>query len=344
MKRRRCRPMNRRDLSVNDESASGAVQMTSRCHPSQAKERRLSPVRYLRPISRILIRVTATVIPVAFLAGCLPSLTEPERLYPASSETALIRDEIGVPDFKYFALLAGPQKVIYRNAIIDARMYAIDLNYFTYEANLTRERQEADFAAASSNIGLTAASVLVGPVQTKNILTGVAGSITGINQAYDDKVLLNKTMQVLQTQMRAERNRVATKIYKSMQLSAADYTLGMAMSDLEDYYRAGTVTGALIDVSNTVSDEANSAKAAKYSFTISHGFATDTLANTLQAYVYPKGMINPPDRTAYTNLTTLLAQLSPPVQDPLSRVLIEPGFAGVRQQLLAKARAAGFVK
>jgi len=323
--------------------------MISCCHPSQRKPRWSSPDQYLAPISRTLLKVTCIVTLVAFLAGCLPSLTEPERLYPANSEVALIRDEmirdqINVPDFKYFSQLTGAQKVIYRNAIIDARMYAIDLSYFAYEANLTRERQEADFAAASSNIGLTAASVLVGPVQTKNILTGVAGSITGINQAYDDKVLLNKTMQVLQTQMRAERNRVATKLYKSMQLSATDYTLGMAMSDLEDYYRAGTVTGALIDVSNTVSDEANSAKAAKNSFTISHGFATDTLANSLQAYVYPKGMINPPDRTAYANLTKLLAQLSPPVQDPLSRILIEPGFASVRQQLLSKARAAGFVK
>lgn len=314
------------------------------CDCSRSNARRLLRDQYSRAAPRLLFKVAAVVMLAASVAGCLPSLTEPERLYPASTETGLIRDEVGVPDFKYFAQLTDGQRVTYRNAIIDARMYAIDLNYFTYEANLTHERQEADFATASSTIALTAASVLVGPVQTKNILTGAAGAITGANQAYDDKVLLNKTMQVLQTQMRAERNRVAIKIYRSMQLSAASYTLGMAMSDVEDYYRAGTMTGALIDVSNTVSDEANSAKAAKYSFTISHGFATDTLATSLQAYVYPNGMVNPPNRTAYGNLTTILAQLSPPVQDPLSRVLIEPSFAGVRQQLQAKARAAGFIK
>lgn len=313
------------------------------CHEAAEGTAGWSPERP-KPGWRALARSTAVFLLSALLGGCLPSLTEPERLYPATTEVAVIRSDSGTPDFQRFAQLSASQKVLYRNAIVDERMYAIDLSYYAYEANLTRERQEADFAAASSNIGLTAASVLAGPVMTKNILTGAAGAITGVNAAYDDKVLLNKTIQVLQVQMRAERNRIATKIYKSMKLSAADYTLGMAMSDVEDYYRAGTVPGALIDVSNTVSDEANSAKAAKNSLTISHGFAADSVAAILQAYVYPNGMINPPNRTAYANLNTLLSQLSPPVSDPLSKVLIEPSFASSRTQLLAKARGAKFIK
>lgn len=293
---------------------------------------------------RRFICVTAAATLSACLGGCLPSLSEPDRLYPPHIEVDAIRNEISVPDFRYFAGLNDAQKVIYRNAIIDARMYAIDLNYYAYEANLTRERQEADFAAATSNIALTATSVLVGPVQTKDILTGVAGAVTGVNSSYGDKVLLNKTIQVLEVQMRAERDRIATKIYKAMRLSAAQYTLGMAMSDLEDYYRAGTVPGALIDVSNTVSNEANSAKAAKTVYTVSSGFATDNTAVILQRYAYPNSMLNGPDAIKANNLVKLLAAMSPPVSDPLSQVLTDPGFATVRKQLLANARSAGFIK
>jgi hypothetical protein len=299
--------------------------------------------RTVRALSRLVHAVVVAIL-TAGLAGCLPSLSEPDRLYPPQAEVATIRDEISVPNFQYFASLTDAQKVIYRNAIIDARMYVIDLYYSDYEGRLTRERQESDFAADSANIALTATSVLVGPVQTKDILTGVAGGITGINSAYGDKVLLSKTIQVLQIQMRAERNRIATKIYNAMQLSAAQYTLGMAMSDIEDYYRAGTVPGALIDVSNTVSNEAISAKAAKTVYTISSGFATDNAAMILQGYAYPNGLLNLPNTTNAKNLVNLLIAMSPPVSDPLSQVLTDPRFATVRQQLLANARSKGFIK
>ncbi len=223
-------------------------------------------------------------------------------------------------------------------------MYAIDLGYYAYEAGLTHERQEAEFITTASNIGLTTASVLVPAVQTKDILTGIAGGITGVNAAYDDKVLLNKTIQLLQIQMRAARSQIALKIYAAMKLPATEYTLGMAMSDLEDYYRAGTMAGALIDVSNTVSGNANAANAAKNSYVVSYGFAADNTATVLQSYVYPSGMTNKPEPIAYANLTKLLSQLSPPVTDPLSRVLIMSNFASARTQLLSKARSAGYIK
>jgi hypothetical protein len=163
-------------------------------------------------------------------------------------------------------------------------MYAIDLNYFLGEADETHERQEAEFLAAAANIGLTSASVLTPAVSTKNILTGIAGGITGVNAAYGDKVLLNKTIQVLQSQMRAERARVAVKLYAGMKLPASQYGLGMALSDLEAYYRAGTITGALIDLSNSVGVDAVQAKLAKDSFVVDYGYAVDTTATSLRAF------------------------------------------------------------
>jgi hypothetical protein len=276
------------------------------------------------------------LILTALLPGCLPSLSEPNRLYPVNVETTAIRTQIDLPDFRYYIGLAESQKQQYRNTIIDARMYAIDLEYFASEADETHERQEAEFLASAANIGLTGASVLVPAVQTKNILAGVAGGITGVNAAYDDKVLLSKTIQVLQNQMRAERARVAVKLFAGMNLPASGYGLGMALSDLETYYRAGTITGALLDLTNTVSTEATQAKFVKDTFVVSYGYGTDDAAVSLRAYVYPNGKV---DAGNYKKIQALMPST---VKDPLSQVLRLPQFAAVRDELRRRALAAGY--
>lgn len=287
-----------------------------------------------------LERLSKPVVLLSLLAlgGCLPSLSEPPRLYSTEAETAAIRDQIDIPDFRYYASLSDVGKLSYRNTIIDARMYAIDLNYFLGEADETHERQEADFLAAAANIGLTSASVLTPAVSTKNILTGIAGGITGVNAAYGDKVLLNKTIQVLQGQMRAERARVAVKLYAGMRLPASQYGLGMALSDLEAYYRAGTITGALIDLSNSVGVDAVQAKLAKDTFVVDYGYAVDTTATSLRGFIYPNGKYN------QGNYDKIAALLPPNVTDPLSRILSMPQFAPVRADLMKKAKAAGYIK
>ncbi|MBR0684424.1 hypothetical protein JQ594_00720 [Bradyrhizobium manausense] len=272
------------------------------------------------------------------LGGCLPSVSEPPRLYPAQVEAAAIRDQIEMPDFRYYAGLDEVGKQSYRNMIVDARMYAIDLNYYLGEADETHERQAAEFLAAASNIGLTTASVLTPSIHTKDILTGIAGGITGVNAAYGDKVLLNKTIQVLQSQMRAERARVAVKIYASLKLPAAQYGLGMALSDLESYYRAGTITGALIDISNAVGVDAVQAKRAKDAFVVDYGYAVDTTATSLRAFIYPNGKF---DQANYKKIAALLPA---GVTDPLSRILSMPKFAAVRADLVKQAIAKGYIK
>ena len=136
--------------------------------------------------------------------------------------------------------------------------------------------------------------------------------------------------------MRAERARVAVKLFAGMKLPASGYGLGMALSDLEAYYRAGTITGALLDLTNTVSTEATQAKFAKDTFVVSYGYAVDDSATSLRAYVYPNGKV---DATAYKNI---LALMPAGVNDPLSQVLRLPQFAAVRDELRRRGLAAGY--
>jgi len=67
----------------------------------------------------------------------------------------------------------------------------------------------------------------------------------------------------VQTQMRANRAEQAALILGNMKCPLATYPIGMALSDLEAYYRAGTFTAGLIKLSDTVNKAESDAKASK---------------------------------------------------------------------------------
>jgi hypothetical protein len=125
---------------------------------------------------------------------------------------------------------------------------------------LTREGEDEGFWAAIANAALTGTGALIPVAQTTRILSGVAAGLTTADQAYNKQYLLNKTVQILQSQMRADRSDVLTHILAATKTSSAEYPLGMAMSDLEQYYRAGTLSAAFISLSQGASTNADISK------------------------------------------------------------------------------------
>jgi hypothetical protein len=174
-------------------------------------------------------------------------------------ETQMIRDNVPpINLFQYSSLDEGSRRRV-RNDWIGARMYAIDIQYTPYEAALTKERQGVGFGAATATIALTTASGLIGPVATKNLLTGAAGLVTGARAAYDSDILLSHSVQWIQSQMEAKRAEISSRILRGMKLSTIDYPLAAALSDLEAYYRAGTFTGGLLSTNEVLAADAQRA-------------------------------------------------------------------------------------
>jgi hypothetical protein len=199
----------------------------------------------------------------ALASGCVSLSDGPPRLYTIPEETQLIRDNVQQINLVQYASLDEPSRKKIRNDWLGARMYAIDIQYTAYEAALTQERQGVGFGAAATTLALTTASGLIGPVATKNLLTGLAGFVTGTRAAYDNDVLLAHSVQWIQSQMRTQRSIVAERILRGMQLSTTDYPLAAAYTDLEDLYRAGTFTGGMLSTSATLGAEAQLAELVK---------------------------------------------------------------------------------
>jgi hypothetical protein len=179
------------------------------------------------------------------IASCTATQVGPDRPITIEEDVANIRT---------LAEPVGPINVAVRNQIVTARMYIVDLEYHKYEAKLTRDLQEEGLAATLATLGLTSAASLTTVASTSRILSGAATVVTGADKAFSDKILLSNTIQALQTQMRVDRQTQSAVIFAKMVTPIEQYTLPMALSDVDKYYQAGTLASALVGLNRTVAN------------------------------------------------------------------------------------------
>jgi hypothetical protein len=201
------------------------------------------------------VALSALMLAGLLLSGCNSIEGGPPRLFTVDYEAAVARDRVTGWEAGYYA--APPNKEV-RNEIVAARMREIDSFYYAFEASLIRERQEIGFISSIVGIGLSGAVPLVSSIATKNALGVASSALQGGTKAFSDEVLFQKTVQVLATQMRAHRDAVAANIITRMKTQdIGAYPLSMALGDVDEYYAAGTIAGALIEIQKTVSAESD---------------------------------------------------------------------------------------
>lgn len=271
----------------------------------------------------------------AVVAGCATTQGGPERLYPVADEAARARAVLDGPDGisgltpQYYAAASDLERMYYRNEIVARRMYVIDVEYTAYEAALTSERQEFGFASAIAGQGLTTAGALFTPAATVRVLSGVASGVSATKGIYDTELVIAKTIQIAEGQMRAQRDTVAARIIQRRGESAVTYPLSVALSDVEDYYRAGTLNSGLIEAATQSGNAATDAAETK-ALVVSYGsnLSTQALAACLK---------KPGARDRLASLFT------PPSHIAVGRLLVDVTVTGERDRasLLMKANAAG---
>lgn len=218
------------------------------------------------------------------LSGCNSIEGGPPRLFSVEEEAAVARGRVKFWEDSYYGNAVAPSK-FNRNEIIAARMREIDSYYFAFEASLIRERQELGFVSSIVSLGLTGAVPLASSLGTKNALGAAATFVQGGSKAFSDEVLFQKTVQVLATQMRARRAFVAADIITRMRTLDLDaYPLSMALGDLDEYYAAGTIAGALIEIQKTVGTESRAAEDAKSAVMEVKFAPTTSLGARIQAF------------------------------------------------------------
>jgi hypothetical protein len=269
-------------------------------------------------VLRLLIVISLGTV----LSGCWTAIEDgPTRLYTTAEEATDARALL--PDLvSQYNASVEPNRTAIRNEIIGQRLHMIDVFFAQYDGALTKEAQQVGFLADATSQTLNAAGALTA-AQTTKILSGVAGAVTGVKNAYQNDIIVAKTIQIVQAQMQSNRDIVLARIFTRMSESTSTYPLSIALADLEDYYRAGTFTEGLIQTSSTVGSGAVTAQNIKNSVSVIYKtkYSVDNATNAIWNYLYPHGRDGALDKTAEKRLNTLLADSS---KFPANKVTGQP--------------------
>lgn len=132
-----------------------------------------------------------------------------------------------------------------RSGMIERRMAVIDAHFKEFQAGLVKENVRAEFGIALLAVGVGAAGSLVAETASQ-ILSAVSGGLAGAQAAYGKAVLYDKAMSALLAQMHAGRKTVAAQIFQRWNQDLDQYPMWMARTDLEAYYFAGSLPGAIL--------------------------------------------------------------------------------------------------
>lgn len=194
------------------------------------------------------MEVSPAGLPIAVLSGCAAFQGYPERSIPLATDLRELNDSIAAA--RITECLGQADRLACRNKFTAARMYATDIRFSEFE-KLFRQTRESGFAATLATLGLTttAAFTTGGAPQ---VLSGIAAFIIGGREAFQKEVLAERTVVAIHTAMRARRAQVRLRLRNGLRQSADQYPVAVALADLNDYYDAGTILGALVGITETV--------------------------------------------------------------------------------------------
>ena len=134
---------------------------------------------------------------------------------------------------------------IARDKFITGRLVQIDLRYLIFLRTLTADKQQLDSAVDIATLTLNLAGTLVGAARAKTNLAAAAAGIGGSKTSIDKHFYYEKSIEALVATMNGRRKEVLAHILQALDGDHEEYRLTQAVVDLNQYYLAGTLNGAI---------------------------------------------------------------------------------------------------
>jgi hypothetical protein len=166
-----------------------------------------------------------------------------------------------------------------RNQIAYHVMADIESSYCRFEMRITSSRAAQSTVSDATVQGLTAATGLVGSSDVKDILAATSSAFQGSWQSYDKNFFREKTTESIVSQMRASRKTLQAQLITSLGTrDVSSYPWDAVWIDLVDFYYAGTVPSALVEIASGTGTKADAATT-----TLKKAVAGLTIRTKLQA-------------------------------------------------------------
>ena len=220
-----------------------------------------------------------------------------------------------------------------RNRFATGRLVQIDLRYLLFIKTLTADKQQLDSATDIASLTLNLAGTLVGGARAKTNLAATAAGLGGIKTTIDKDFYYEKSIEALVATMNAKRKDVLVGILTGLVAPVDQYPFERMLTDLQQYYLAGTLNGAIQFINVQAADnEVKSTKALNSLYRLAVPTAdqvTDTLR--LTDAIGAKDLTLAAANATLASLGTLAAGLPQTLDDPKT---------GARQLLKNKVREA----
>ncbi|WP_166426001.1 hypothetical protein [Paraglaciecola sp. 20A4] len=142
---------------------------------------------------------------------------------------------------------------ILRNNIINELLLISDHYYHIYEGGMLAGNAKNNFYTGALRTSLETAGALITVADTTKILSGLAALTGTLQDSASQEFYFDNTIDALITQMRADRTKAVIPLLSKQKADYDDYSIETAISDINTYYRAGTLASAIISISKSAS-------------------------------------------------------------------------------------------
>ncbi len=191
-------------------------------------------------------RFAVLFVAVASLTGCT-MFTEPfapPQSFDTDADIQALETVYGTASSitGYYAKGATQNKTT-RNEFISGRLALINLQYNRFVRKFAADKAQIDTVLDMLQLGTDLAITVVGGASTKAALGAASAGITGTRTSVDKNFFYEQTVPVLIAAMNAARKKALLPILKGIDADLTAYPFADAVSDLQDYYMAGTFVG-----------------------------------------------------------------------------------------------------
>lgn len=229
-------------------------------------------------------------IVMLFLSSCSSISGIPERSSDVKSELAALKDYFSTSVVTtYQSKPTDADKKLYRNEVISARIRAIDLNFNEFVQNISAENKKLNIGADSTVLFLGTAGAVSTVSSTQAILSATSATVTGVKSSVDKNAYYETTLNALVSQMLANRKTVLVNIYAGLESEVEDYPLMRALIDVEDYFQAGTIIGAVSEITKEAGKQKAEAEEKISDIVFSGSYVKDEAGDALRGFWKPDG-------------------------------------------------------
>lgn len=210
-----------------------------------------------------IARLAAIVLPV-FFSSCIhinrPAI--PESLDPGKQAQYKTSDFKTAYEAYQKLVQAGDydKAKIARDGMINRIEVDVEANYREYEGKLSSSRATADVLSDATQLGLSAATTVVGDSDVKDLLAASLTAFKGTKLSFDKNFFREKTTEILISKMEASRDKVRNRITQKLELPVQKYAFEEAWRDLVEFFYAGTLQAAFVQLANDAGSDAAAAR------------------------------------------------------------------------------------